>query len=462
MSAPLLRVAWPVSLITALFLTIHARPQLPQKTGLKSQIITVGPNVQVSKACEKLAHAEVVIAADATHEGRLLAGSMVERDGFSQTSAYTSLDGGKTWKLVLEKTDKLGCSDPAVAFGPDGAAYFACLTKDADRAPVKRWEITTSRDESQSWSAPVVGHPRAGVEVDRPFLAVDRTQGKFRGQVYCSCLYGDLAVFRSRDGAKTFDAPTYVKCKGATHPSQGKAWGQGVVLSDGTLVFPYCPNPNGRQLSLRVLRSTTGGESFHDEQVLRDYRVEHKVLENMWGFPMMAVDPGSKTFKDRLYLVWAEVSRAGTCVMISLSKDQGVTWSPPVVISDVPDPKEEAKNNSRYALLPTVAVNRSGVVAVTWYDASLPSEDKFRCDLRFRASVDGGATWLPSVAVTNVSSTYAKWTRGSRSSWLGDTAGLAADSTGAFHPLWIDNRTGVRQVFTASVLVKSGHLGGSR
>ncbi|HLK55305.1 MAG TPA: sialidase family protein, partial [Chthonomonadaceae bacterium] len=225
---------------------------------------------------------------------------------------------------------------------------------------------------------------------------------------------------------------------------------------DGALVLPYCvlTRASTGQLSLRVRRSTTGGESFQEEQILHDYRVEQKVFESSWGFPMMAVDPGSAAFKDRLYLVWAEVSGASTSIMASISKDAGVTWSPPVVVSDLPEPKQDAGSGRRYALLPTVAVNRPGTVAVCWYDASLSSREEFRCDLRIRASVDGGATWLPSVAVTDVSSTYAIGSRGSRLGWLGDTAGLAADSAGAFHPLWIDNRTGVKQVFTASVLVK--------
>jgi hypothetical protein len=54
----------------------------------------------------------------------------------------------------------------------------------------------------------------------------------------------------------------------------------------------------------------------------------------------------------------------------------------------------------------------------------------------------------------DVASTYDKGRQGSRSGRLGDTARLAADSAGAFHPLWIDNRTGVKQVFTASVDIK--------
>ena len=36
----------------------------------------------------------------------------------------------------------------------------------------------------------------------------------------------------------------------------------------------------------------------------------------------------------------------------------------------------------------------------------------------------------------------------------GDTAGLGADASGVFHPVWIDNHTGVPQVWTASVAVR--------
>src|SRR5205807_1808861 len=35
----------------------------------------------------------------------------------------------------------------------------------------------------------------------------------------------------------------------------------------------------------------------------------------------------------------------------------------------------------------------------------------------------------------------------------GDTAGLTADADGVFHPVWVDNRTGVPQLWTAPVTV---------
>jgi len=42
----------------------------------------------------------------------------------------------------------------------------------------------------------------------------------------------------------------------------------------------------------------------------------------------------------------------------------------------------------------------------------------------------------------------------------GHTAGLAADANGIFHPLWIDGRTGINQVFTADVTVTGNASGG--
>jgi len=182
------------------------------------------------------------------------------------------------------------------------------------------------------------------------------------------------------------------------------------------------------------------------------------VREYLWArsTPMLAVDPGSEAFNDRLYLVWQEKTYAGMRVMFILSKDKGVNWSQPVVISEQSDPKYGGKGKSYHSLLPSIAVNGAGIVGVSWYDTRDQREGKPNCNIRFRASLDGGKTWLPSVQVTNVPSSYdlSDDPGGLKAgNWVGDTAGLAADAVGAFHPLWIDNRTGVKQVFTARVAV---------
>jgi hypothetical protein len=214
--------------------------------------IKVGPNVHVSKSRENIAHGEVIIAADPKDSARLLAGSVITgpptKDHAAVVSvvAYRSWDAGRTWELALEKTEEFG--DPALAFDPEGCAYFVALDRKG------RLESVRSRDGGKTWEAPI----KLADQIDRPFLMVDRTTGKFRGRLYCNCnLIGkDGArpiVYVSRDGGKTFDPPKSLAVKdGASH-----FVGTCVVLSDSTLVMPYpvvISPPNGRY-SIRVRRS---------------------------------------------------------------------------------------------------------------------------------------------------------------------------------------------------------------
>ena len=121
-----------------------------------------------------------------------------------------------------------------------------------------------------------------------------------------------------------------------------------------------------------------------------------------------------------------------------------------------------------------VAVNQQGVVGVMWYDRR-DNPDNLGYFVRFTASLDGGDTFLPSVRVS--AAPHARQSRdqwalieglgsGSRQGILkfnlmlsmfyingGHTAGMAADAAGVFHPFWVDNRTGVAQVWTAPVTV---------
>jgi hypothetical protein len=88
-------------------------------------------------------------------------------------------------------------------------------------------------------------------------------------------------------------------------------------------------------------------------------------------------------------------------------------------------------------------------VGVCWYDRR-DNPDNLGYYVRFRASVDGGRTWLPSVRVSTAAQVSSEDTRKNS----GDTAGLAADADGVFHPVWIDNRTGIPQMWTATVKVR--------
>lgn len=93
--------------------------------------IRVGPVVQVSATRSGEAHYEVAVASHSTDPRRLLVGSMLQPVGSGMVSgsiAYVSEDGGATWRATLETppADSRAATsgDLAVAFGPDGSAWF--------------------------------------------------------------------------------------------------------------------------------------------------------------------------------------------------------------------------------------------------------------------------------------------------------------------------------------------------
>jgi len=164
--------------------------------------------------------------------------------------------------------------------------------------------------------------------------------------------------------------------------------------------------------------------------------------------PSLAIDRSPGVFRGRIYAVWPDARlQRRTQIFFSYSDDTAQTWSEPHVIGD--DAGQLKSDNRPNNFMPMVAVNKEGVVGISWYDRR-DNPDNLGYWVRFSASLDGGATWLPSVRI----STHANLKEEGDSRFNGgDTAGLTADAEGIFHSLWIDNRTGVHQMWTATVVV---------
>lgn len=432
--------------------------------------VSVGRNIQVSKALGTVPHFEVILASDPAGPKRLVASSMYypELPGSKAPKVviYVSSDGGESWEPTLERKDpQWEFADPALAYGLDGALYFANLRSRIVSVPSGQplplhahrttLQVLRSGDQGKSWGGPV----EAG-EHDRPFLAVDCTKGKYRGRLYCSTNKGVIA---STDGGRSFAPVRPLPPKAGYEPL---GTGNPVVLSDGTLVvlrvaMKFRPKagalldldkPVPGHVSLRT--SADGGESFSDERNVADFT---NSLRGYSGPPVMAAGSGGAARADRIYVVWEDRRpEGGLCVKFAYSDDRGVTFSKAAVVSDQMGPVEVGRREgeikeSRDAFLPTVAVSKAGVVGITWHDVRALKDGQSVRDVRFRASLDGGVTWLPSVKVTEVPMRHAE--KGKVSFRTGHTAGLAADAGGAFHALWIDGRTKVPQAWTAKVTV---------
>lgn len=463
-------------------------PATARQTAQAGTRIVVGPNIRVSTAHGDWAHYEIVLAADPVDSKRLLGCSMVSTGERNQTwtIVYLSTDGGQSWTPTRLDDSSTYSVDPACGFGLNGAAYFLSLPAASDiPGEVKRMLLFRSGDGGKTWTSPLELHSS-----DREYIAVDMTGGQHHGNVYVHANIRDgknrvFALFRSVDAGASF-APLVPQP--AEQGYTGNGTGNSVVLSDGTwlattrelAVSPSQGASAGAKSSDRLsLRwSSDGGKTLGPAVIISDWP-GCPASANANRQAALAVDGTNGPFRDRVYVTWPDF-RSGHCeVLFASSSDKGQTWSRPVVINDeVPSDDPAIAPNH---LMPVVAVNNAGVLGISWYDRR-DNPDNHGWWVRFRASLDGGETFLPSVRVssapyaptpadgvavmtlingggvlaprtpggllkTSVSPAPVGYYNG------GDTGGMAAAADGVFHTFWVDNRTGVQQLWTAPVTV---------
>jgi hypothetical protein len=445
----------------------------------------VGKNVQVSRAREKELHWEVVLCANPDNSQNLIAGSVVgEESPYRQPSVvvYTSNDGGAQWVETLYITGgDEPVVDPTCAFSSDHSVYFLAQKYGGQGS----FPFYKSMDSGMNWTK-LADIPRA--RMDRPYLTVDNTQGSTHGYLYLNAQGSDAAtstegenggrfefkLLRSTDSGGSFLGPLRLTAK----PDETiTGLGNGVVLSDGTFVAVTGEDPLDLKRqerpytstgSLLAVSSSDGGASLLPTAKISSWFPDWRGLRTWAPNPTLAADSSSGVFRDRIYAVWSDRRSGRMEPWISHSSDEGKTWSRPLRIADDP-----IDTTGRDHFMGTVAVNASGIVGVLWYDRR---DDPDNLDYwpRFSASLDGGESFLPSIKLSQApasnkipkmplySREYSRSKNGQVEIVLGvnerlftggDTAGLAASADGTFHALWVDNRTGISQVWTASVTV---------
>jgi hypothetical protein len=458
---------------TALLLTLSAALLFGQGSGQ----VLVGRNVQVSQAYAHDTHYEVLAAADPRDATRMIIGSFIfpARGAPASSIVYTTRDGGATWQPTLEGDGLRYTSDPAPAYGPDGTAYYTASLLGPPPSPrdQRKMLFFRSPDGGLRWEA-----ADTLTYSDRQYVVVDGTGGKYHGRVYVNgnnrVPYGisDFIVFTSTDRGRTFQGP-------GKRADFGKyvagSMGNAVVMSDGTLIGVF-----GDGKSIQVIKSIDGGESLLPAVTVDQEYVpggnRKGARNNVMSLPVIAIDHSKGVRRDHLYAVWADRRSGRTRIYFSSSADKGATWSETRRVDDGP------VTDTIDHFMPTMAVNRDGVVGVMWYDRR-DHPDNMGWDVRITVSLDGGQTFLPSVRVSEQGTSFGKSAQFtalrtsvsraksedggglnvdvSLNSFMflgGDTNGLVADAHGVFHPVWVDNRTGVPQIWTAPVTVQREQL----
>ncbi len=439
----------------------------------------VGPNMLVSRDGD-FPHIELIVAANPRNVKNLVGGAITytRPNGGFASRTYATLDGGATWHASeFPEQVEWGGGDPYVAFTPQGTALFCALTMAKDESSRQRafLQVWRSEDGGRSWQAKPAD---LGCSYDFEKMAVDQTTGGFAGRAYIAALYGypvyRVGLFRSADDGRSWTGPVEVT-NGAGTIGVGAV--NVLILSDGTVVVPivkyeFLPDKVKRTgkitRPMSLMLSSDGGVSFTPprEAPAAVLDKDDPSARDTGGIEAFAADAGSKDYRDRIYMAWSDSRRGRPRILFSRSEDRGLHWSEPIPV-DGSVPKETIQFQT------VVAVNKDGVVGVTWYDTR-GSKDGSQFDEYFAASVDGGRSFLQSVRVSSASSGFrgpgnmrmdpfifdhkeeihlslisavSRWPSG------GDYLGLTADKDGVFHPLWADARSGTFQAYTAEVSV---------
>lgn len=188
-------------------------------------------------------------------------------------------------------------------------------------------------------------------------------------------------IHLSKDGGKTWENSKLTSSVGV--------YGDPVlrVGNDGTYYYSHLTNPSGGGFAasedfldrIQVQASTDGGKTWNDGTAPGSDRTKDQ--DKQWLF----VDP----LTDEVLMSWTEFDKYGdkemedcSRILFSKSSDKGMSWTHPVMISDVQGNCEDDDLTTEGAV---PAMDKDGNIYVTWAHGETIYMDK---------STDGGKTWL--------------------------------------------------------------------
>jgi hypothetical protein len=424
------------------------------------------PNIDVTNSPDS-DQTEPSISINPKDSNNIIIGSNDDRT-FNALWAYSSNDGGQTWlnqalPPVQIESDYLDATDPSIAFGSSGDAYFG-TGHYFYGVPEKANDVACFRstDSGANWS--VAGYPflnatgASDTMSDKYFISVDADAGSpFHNRIYATWMElvspfpSRVACSFSSDGGQTWSNRIHLTGQGYfTAPVPA-------VAPNGTIIVTF-ENYTLDSTQILAVHSTDGGVTFSAPQIIAVYNdvgpwrgdtatndgypvVKDTVRAN--SFPSIAFDH-SPTHNGRAYVAWCGKDKQGMSrVFLSNSDDGGVSWSSAETIDG------DFSNIQTDKFFSWVAVDPvSGDVAVDYYDSRLDTNN-ILCDL-FMSLIAGGGN---SVEVRRISSASTD-PRIGRDDWtvstphgletfqfFGDYIGLAGrDST--WYATWTDGRSG--------------------
>jgi hypothetical protein len=357
---------------------------------------------------------------------------------------YYSMDGGTTWQGsdTIGVDDGQRWGDPQVAFDPDGTAYLVYQISEQ-----KKLFLHRSTNGGVNWGPRITIITTEGI-LDRPSLAISPIRktvgGKQIFEIYVAFALEvngvqRIAMVTSNDGGNFFGEPFPMAL-----PPSGKACQGAAIAVDafGTLVFAwaeYDPADRGSVYSIKMKRSTDGGDTFTDSYSVPTFQIGEAAGEGEFdlkggkvrvdSYPRVACASDSNQGGASAYVVWSgkQTANGNPDILLVRGKKNpsGVfSWSS-ISAVDASSPSEEWS--------PAIAVSPDSVVSVVYYHSTSPSSPNIESYMRY--STDGGSTFLTPAGSPQVGGTFTV----TEYTFLGDYFGVASP-LGRAYGVWCEAR----------------------
>lgn len=391
--------------------------------GAASRSVSPGPATVVNVSDDTTAQNETPIAVNPRNSQNLLSGSN-DWNYNDACAVNVSFDGGKSWTKTLPNGFVPGITkftndpsvpgtgqydfggDPAVAFGPDGSAYFACFGYQAASPYGVALLLNRSTDGGKTWLAGGAAQPLTLVSSFNGNGKARGSSGQFPdhdaihvagdGTIYMTWAqfnghgtHSPVYVATSTNGGRSFNAPVTVTSGSVrsdqdqrivTDPRTGTAYltfDNSIQGGKGTAIYVSTSRNRGATWSAPIQLGT-----FENPVCLFPpdcFNISGGQFRGPGSYPVPAFDPT----RNRLYVAWSDVVNGRAQVLLtSASISDLSTWSAPQVVA----PGAGDRINVEMSIEPG-----SGRIDMMANDRSWSGNTLF--DITYFESVDGGATW---------------------------------------------------------------------
>jgi hypothetical protein len=260
-----------------------------------------------------------------------------------------STDHGNSWSAPIYMqhfSSSFTSADPALIATSDGIFYFAYIDYNKTTLSAGGVYVTKSMDGGANWTTPVLAVDAAAapdIPIDRPWLAIDNSNGPYSGTLYLvtksikeATATHHIYLITSSDGGATWSTARILD---DVLPVGGTANTMGVpcVSSSGTLYVNYLSYDISQSLHVRdvFVKSADGGQTFTNG-IISELPFSSAIPpeDSLFQYSYhLAANPGDS---NNLVHVFTDRRDGDWDIWYNYSLDGGNSWSGPARLNDDP------------------------------------------------------------------------------------------------------------------------------